>query len=395
MATLAPRESSRSAVLATLLAARELDRAHLVAATGLSQATVFRVVDELMHDALVVEGERQSRGGPGRTARAVKANPRYAMVAGVELGSERCRIVLADALGETAARRDLPTPPGESALELAEWLAERLRATVTESEDAAPIGALAVALPGIVAAGGRRVTASRTLARVEGEAFVRHLRHLLGVPVAFDNDSSLALLGELRFGGAPAGSTTALLTLGAGMSVAVALDGRVLAGTSGLLGEFERLQLPESGRRLSELLSETGLAPRATDGRLDALFMGDPSPSDAAIIAELRAAFTHLVSIVELAYEPAAMLVTGPLADRLDDALLAETAASVSASLDADVVLRRSALREAAVELGAMSLALESLYLGMGVAAADVAGIAADRDAALRSFARHEPAEAR
>ena len=58
-----PRVSNRSAVLAALLSGSEMDRQQLIVTTGLSRATVFRIVDDLMENDLVLERHRILREG--------------------------------------------------------------------------------------------------------------------------------------------------------------------------------------------------------------------------------------------------------------------------------------------------------------------------------------------
>ena len=147
----AVRRSNRSSVLEQLLSGREIDRQELVAATGLSQATVFRVVGELLQSRIVVEGPTIARGGRGRSATSVRFNGEIALACGVDLGGTNCRLVLTDALGRTIARRGYRTRHDVDARGFGEWLGSCVRELVEHDGEGATLGAVTVGLPGAVA----------------------------------------------------------------------------------------------------------------------------------------------------------------------------------------------------------------------------------------------------
>ncbi|GAA2080958.1 hypothetical protein GCM10009840_15740 [Pseudolysinimonas kribbensis] len=390
-----PRGFNRSAVLSALISARELDRPRLVSATGLSQATVFRVVEDLVDEGLVLEGDPRERSGPGRTATRLHLNARQAIVAGVDLGGTNCRIVLADALGGTLGRRHLMTPSELSGPELADWLAGHIFDLAVRHGGGVELGAVAVGLPGAVAGDKERVVGSVNLPQIIGTDFIDGLVEATGVPTSFDNDSNLALLGELQYGSGTLGETVALLVLGTGLSAAISIDGRVLSGRDGELGEFGRLPLPDSPHRVRDLVSGAGLVAYARE-------QGTPVSSAREIFADPRrhratvdrvhATLQHLLSVVALAYEPQSILVTGGLSDSFDDTLLARLGAQVEASVGVRASVRRSSLDDSAGLLGAMSLALSSLYLELGVNRDDVTTITSDGDHILHVFETYAPA---
>jgi predicted NBD/HSP70 family sugar kinase len=388
------RGFNRSAVLSTLISIGETERPRLVAETGLSQATVFRVVDELMHESLVLEGDPGPRTGLGRSATRVRINDRHALVAGVDLGGTNCRVVIADTLGNTLARRHDPTPSNSTAQELADWLAGHIYDLAVRYGDGLELGSVAIGLPGAVAGDKERVVGSVNLPQIVGTEFIDSLNEAMGVPTAIDNDSNLALLGELQYGSTSSNDTTVLLVLGTGLSAAVSLDGRVLSGSEGLLGEFGRLPLPGGRYRIRDLISGAGLVSYAeanghSVSTSQELF-ADPR-RHRRILDEVHKALMHLVSIVSLAYEPQSILFTGGFSDSFDETMLARVSAQVEANVGVRSVLRHSALGDSAGLFGAMSLALTNLYLELGVNTEDAAAIETDRDAIVRAFESHAP----
>jgi predicted NBD/HSP70 family sugar kinase len=360
-----------------------MDRQQLIVSTGLSRATVFRIVDSLMDSDLVQERRRILREGPGRQSTAVGFNDRSALVCGVDLGGTWCRTVVADALGRPLGTSRDATPRRLPAGELAAWLAGRVLGLARDHGDGRPLRAVTIGVPGPVAGDGGSVLNSHNLPQIRGTAFVEALGAQLGVPTSVANDSNLALVGELRYGSLPEDETAVLLSLGTGLGTAVALGGRILTGATGLLGEFGRLRLPGRTHRLRDLLSGADLVAYARERGAEVTsaqeLFADPD-RHADLLAEVGAALTHLVSIVALAYEPSTVVLTGGFAESLDADRLRRTADEVAGSVGVHCDLRRSGLGDAAGLLGAMASSLARLYADLGVTDSDLASIAVDRE---------------
>jgi predicted NBD/HSP70 family sugar kinase len=388
------RGYNRSVVLSSIISAVEIDRPRLVTETGLSQATVFRVVDDLMQDELVVETDPSPRVGPGRNATRIKFNESYATVVGVDLGGTYCRLVLSDALGNTLGRLVDTTPVALSASELADWLAGHIFELTVRHGHGAELGAVAIGMPGPVAGDKECVIASVNLPQIAGTEFIDCLSEATGVPTAVDNDSNLALVGELQYGAVTAGGTVALLVIGTGLSAAVSLDGKVLSGREGVLGEFGRLPLFGTTYRVRDLVSGAGLVAYAAERGHDVSsareLFAEPQ-KHRCILDQVYLTLVHLASTVSIAYEPQSIVVTGGFAESLDEGLLARIAAQVEASVGVRTSIHHSSLGEAAGLLGAMSLGLSNLYYEIGVHRDDLAAIRGDSGAVIRSFDASAP----
>jgi predicted NBD/HSP70 family sugar kinase len=388
------RRSNRSSVLEQLLSGREIDRQELVAATGLSQATVFRVVSELLESRILVEGPTIARAGRGRNATSVRFNGEIAFACGVDLGGTNCRLVLTDALGQTIARRRYRTRRDVDARGFGEWLGSCVRELVEQDGAGVTLGAVTVGLPGAVAGDKSRVVGAQNLPPIRGPEFLEALRGSIDAPVNIDNDSNLALLGELRYGSVPPTETTVLLILGTGLSAAVAMDGEILSGAQGLLGELGRLPLLGRAQRLRDLLSGAGLAgyARSLGFTLDSTAEVFAHPQRfGPLVAESRAAFTHLIDIVALAYEPASILITGGFSESFTDDWFTDTRARLGELVGVHSVIKRSSLGAAAGLLGAMAHALGHLHVGLGALGALSATVGPGREEILDRFRSYSP----
>ncbi|GHH79102.1 sugar kinase [Streptomyces sulfonofaciens] len=385
-----PRASNRSAVLSALLSGAEMDRQQLIADTGLSRATVFRIVDDLMADDLVREAGRRLREGPGRQSTSVGFNGSSALVCGIDLGGTNCRVVVADALGRALIRSRDATPRDSTAAELAAWVVGRVRDLVAEHGDGIPLHTVTIGLPGVVTGDGSTVVNSHNLGQIKGTEFIETISELLGVPTVVGNDSNLALVGELRYGALPDQQTAVLLAMGTGLGTAVSLDGQVLVGRTGLLGEFGRLPLPGRGQRLRDLLSGADLVAYARSKGVEvpkaqALFL-DPERYG-PLLEEVHDALTHLVTIVALAYEPGTVVLTGGFSESFATGRLSEISEQVAQTVGVHSVVRKSDLGDSAGLLGAMASSLGRLYDALGVSATHRAAIEVDRDLVIERLA--------
>src|SRR5215213_6956765 len=111
------RDGNRIGLLQTLRRVGEADRAELARLTGLSRATISGLLSEAIARGHVVErspGGAVTSGRRGRPA-MLRLDPRAGVVAGVDLGHGRLRVVLADleasAVGERVVAVDVDAPP--------------------------------------------------------------------------------------------------------------------------------------------------------------------------------------------------------------------------------------------------------------------------------------------
>lgn len=73
------------------------------------------------------------------------------------------------------------------------------------------------------------------------------LEERVGLPVAWDNDTNLALLAELRLGAARGASEALMLTIGTGIGGALVLGGELYRGSAGAAGELGHMVVDLDG----------------------------------------------------------------------------------------------------------------------------------------------------
>ncbi|WP_104525429.1 ROK family transcriptional regulator [Blastococcus atacamensis] len=372
---------NRAAVLARALASAPTTRTALAEATGLSPATVSRMVDALIGEGLLQETAEVSSGRRGRRATLIEVVADGAVVAGVDLGASSTRIVLADLLGEPLHRRTCPTPTDRGAEGLATWLADEVVAAGRGLTDG--LAAVAVGLPGAVRGEDRTVSSAPNLPQVEQPGFLDVLEKRLGPCLDLDNDSNYALLGEQRFGAARSARTAVMLTVGAGLGAGVALEGRLLRGRNGLVGEFGHLPVGPLGTPLEHLVTGSGIMRRAAELGMDiaspaALFAEDADGQLVAMRRHVEHALLVVLTAAVVSYEPDMIVLGGRIGRSLTPHLpeLRENLRRIVPSAPPVVPAQLSDLSGA---LGAAVAALHRVYLGLGLADHDLVGVPSPR----------------
>ncbi len=361
------RHANRSAVLWALLQRGTATRLELGSAARLSPATVSRVVDGLTGEGLVRDSPLVPTGRRGRRISPVAFNGDVGAVVGVDLGGSNCRLVATDLLGRVLARTRRRTPSRLSTAKLARWVSDQALALLEDRS----VGRVAVGLPGIVDPQTGAVRGAPNLPQVEGLSFIEAIRDQVPVPVTFDNDSNMAVLGEIRLGGGRGKRNVVMFTIGTGLGAGVVMDGRLLRGRSGLVGELGYLPVGLDGTTLESLLSAHGLMAQAAQRgvhltSLTAMF----ALSAPKALQEIRKRFskgllTALVAVT-VAYEPDVVVLGGGVANSLR-----ETIGGLEKELHTIVPegpeLAVSAIGDAAGAFGAVVAGLHDAYVQLGV----------------------------
>jgi predicted NBD/HSP70 family sugar kinase len=379
---LEPPSRNRAAVLAHFVETSPSTRAAASAATGLSPATVSRMVDGLLHEGLLRETDEVASGRRGRRATRIEVVAARAVVVGVDLGASNTRFIVADLLAEPLGRRTSPTPSDCSPEELAEWLAAEVMTVAGDLADR--LAAVAVGLPGAVRSHDRSVSSAPNLPQVEQRAFLDVLEERLGPALDLDNDSNYALLGEQRFGAARSAPTAVMLTVGAGLGAGVALDGRLLRGRNGLVGEFGHLPVGPLGTPLEHLVTGPGIMRRAAELGVQisspaALFAEDADGQLVAMRRHVEQALLVVLTAAVVSYEPETIVLGGRIARALGTHLeeLGEALRHIVPSAPLVVPAQLDDLSGA---LGAVVAALHRVYLGLGLSQQDLVRVPPPRD---------------
>ncbi|ADU51639.1 ROK family protein [Thermaerobacter marianensis DSM 12885] len=186
------RLHNRTLIL-SLLRQRPMSRAELSRQAGLALPTVSRLVDQLIRDGLVAEGQKQATGGRHATELRLRAEAGF--VLGAELGRERIRVILSDLQGDVRAQAEKPR--GETAEQDIAYLAAMAGALLGDAGvEPRRLMGIGVGVPGPLDPAAGTVIAPPNF---RGWSYVP-LRQLLQqrfrVPVWIENDANAGALAE-------------------------------------------------------------------------------------------------------------------------------------------------------------------------------------------------------
>ncbi|MFC6023358.1 ROK family protein [Plantactinospora solaniradicis] len=242
------RQRNRSALLSKLFLEGPLTRQDLSRSTGLSQPAVSNVVGDLIGSGLVVEaGAVESDGG--RPSMMLRVAPRYALVAGVDVGETRVRVELFDLAMTMLASADYPIDEaGPEPATVVRHILTGLAAVTERAEvSRSDILGIGIGVSGVVVQGGEAIVHAQTLGW-HGVPLERLVRAEVDLPVHIDNGAKTLGQAEMWFG-AGRGSRHAVFALvGSGVGAAVVTNGVMYRGVSSSAGEWGHTTLMYDGR---------------------------------------------------------------------------------------------------------------------------------------------------
>jgi predicted NBD/HSP70 family sugar kinase len=232
-----------------------LSRADLAAGTGLTRATVTRLVAELIELGLVREGTVSSSRGVGRPGTPLDLDGRHVLAIGLEVNVDYIAILVRD-LGGREVHRDErafdcvsagPDGSVRAAIDLCHRAIRRVR---NRRHDRQPvIVGVAAAIAGLVDSRDGVVIEAPNL-EWRDYSFGAALRDglcLNGAPVRIGNDANFAALAEFRIG-AWAGTPDLIYVTGeVGIGGGIIAGGQPLLGNRGFGGEVGHIRVDPAG----------------------------------------------------------------------------------------------------------------------------------------------------
>jgi predicted NBD/HSP70 family sugar kinase len=294
---------THSAILDLIRSSGVVSRIELADRSGLTGASISRIVKQLLLDGLIVEtGFGDRTGGKRRTL--LQLNPQSRHAVGVSLDFAGITYLVTDLSGKMTARLDAEGIGHASPGTVITRIAAELEALVTSA------GVDRDTLMGIgMAVAGRQDSAHHVLRSnpdaTEWELFdlEKTLSAAADLPVVVENDSTCAAIGEFWVGRIPASADFATVYMATGFGLGLVTNGDIYRGSSSNVGEIGHMILDVNGppcwcgsRGCLEMLAaparivERALAQRGLAEELG--LRGDPGSGreDAALVAQAAAA---------------------------------------------------------------------------------------------------------
>ncbi|MFC5834157.1 ROK family transcriptional regulator, partial [Nonomuraea insulae] len=217
-------------------------RAELAKVTGLSKPTVSAALAGLETDGLVhLVGELSGRPGP--VTALYDMNAASAHVAGIDIGRDWSRVVVADLRGTFVGRKDGRNDARNTA-DLARHVRELAHAASAEAGVRWSAITCAVAgTPGVYDPVAGRLDFAYNL---PGADLVERLRSALDPDLVVENDINLAAVGEHAHGEGKGKAHFALVSIGTGVGMGIVINGELYVGARGAAGEVSYLPAAEN-----------------------------------------------------------------------------------------------------------------------------------------------------
>jgi len=224
---------SEAKVLGCILRGSRVDQPELARATGLSQQSVSRLVNELVDRGALSRGERSANGRRGQPSTTVRIAPDYAYSVGVALMTDAMSVLLMDFSGVVIAYSYQPMASMRRALVFG-----KLEAIVNgfirqHAIDRQRLFGVGVGISGYCLDGKSRYNPPSALddwALIEIDKVVSDA---LGLPTWVENDGNTAAIGESFLGAGRTYSNFVYLFIAAGIGGGLIQDHKLWRGTHG------------------------------------------------------------------------------------------------------------------------------------------------------------------
>ena len=239
-------------ILLSLIQQQPLSRSALAAQTGLTQASVSLIVDELIREGILLSADKAEEAGLGRRPILLDITEGWGAVLGlsidrdgVDIGLTTLKGRVLDAVERFPADRDFT-----ACLDRIAGAAEKLLGRNPALRER--IVALGAAVPGPFGAEeGKLLNPPGFFEEWYGLNLRAELARRFPFPVYIEHNSIAFAKAELCAGGVKGCSNFLLLNINAGLGAGLVLGGRVYTGVNGYGGEFGHTSIDMHGRPCS------------------------------------------------------------------------------------------------------------------------------------------------
>lgn len=364
-------------------------------ATGLTRATTIAALDELIEIGLLRElpnARTTDDYRKGRPSRRFELRSDAGVIMGMDAGRSHLTTTLADLRGSTIATETVALDashdsPGERRTAISSAIESVLRAA---GERIDRVLAVCVGVPAPVDFHGRSPHHRDDFWRRMNPEIKSMLAEWAPI-VRIENDASLAAVAEGSLGRAVGCSNYVVLLAGDRFGAGVVVDGRLLRGTHGGIGEmvaFDHVTGVESANGMATQLTDWareavssgklmaghplfGVDAESVTGRdvLELSRTGDPWAR--TLVERAGHLLSRIAAVFGSLYDPSRIIISGAVAENLEE-VVAVARTHVPDELDLPAPeLMLSTLGAASVATGAVAAAIEAarggvLHLGDG-----------------------------
>jgi predicted NBD/HSP70 family sugar kinase len=226
------RKVNESAILELIREEGPVSRSEIARRLHLSPATITRIVNVLLENRIVLEGN-PIHSQQGRRPVLLEFNPWASLIIGVYVHKNMVG-ALSDLNGKILERRVVPSLVGEAGVKRLIGLVEELHQA--SKSFGPPVRGVGIGAPSIVTFDKGAVVWAPSLGWRNLPLKAR-LEEALNLPVFVENEVNLIALGESWRGNGQGVRNLACISLGAGIGAGIVLDGQLYRGSHDAAGE--------------------------------------------------------------------------------------------------------------------------------------------------------------
>jgi predicted NBD/HSP70 family sugar kinase len=308
------RQLNQRRIIESVVRHRRVSRAELARVSGMSQPTVSRIVDGLLAQRILMEGQalgpsllgdvQASVVSSGRPSIPIELDRRHPRFMAIQVGVHKTRLAMVPVAIPEADQwnQEFETPK-----DIAHWT-KKLSAACSAFV-AKGVKAVIVSLPGVIDESNGHVFLSPNLRWTERDELSHCLKTLFEVPVLFVQEIRALALGHLAI--EPDAGDFLLVDSGTGVGAAAVEGGRLYTGPLPLSGEIGHIPVLDNRRVcgcgltgcIETLISRRGILASAQEN-------GDP-PTWSALMNRLRE--QELPKWLKVSFDAAAVAVAAAL----------------------------------------------------------------------------------
>jgi predicted NBD/HSP70 family sugar kinase len=308
--------NSEARVLSHVLRNADCTQLDIVKATGMSQQSVSRLVNDLLARGALMLGDRRVNGRRGQPRIEIRIAPDYAYSLGVALMTDAMSVLLMDFSGQVVGYEyvEMPSMTRRAVFDRLQKITDSLIAQLHEPN--VRIFGVGIGISGYNLDGKSRYNPPHALddwAMVDVDAL---FSEALGLPAWVENDGNAAAIGESLLGVGREYANFVYVFVAAGIGGGVISDHRLLRGVHGNGGEIG-LILPRGAYQLptlETLLQSVRKHGVNLDGIAEMLANFDPDwPGVDEWIDRCRDPLSLIASSIAALLDPEAIVLGGRL----------------------------------------------------------------------------------
>jgi predicted NBD/HSP70 family sugar kinase len=229
-----------------------VSRQGLVVATGLSRATLVKLLPDMVDGGPIIEEPGDGAPRPGRTGRrpaTLRLNPQSGAVMCISFRAETVDVGVADMAADLVHVQSQPlNTPFVTLGEAFDCAAALTQEVIAASGiDRSRLLAVGLSIPAPIDRRTGAIASSGILRGWNSGIPAEEMHSRLLLPVLVDNDANLAALAELRFGAGRGRDDFIYVLASGGIGSALVLNGRLYPGATGLAGELAHTVIDPDG----------------------------------------------------------------------------------------------------------------------------------------------------